>query len=64
MFLAGCGVEAGIHGRAASLEDLVDGDLRSTTDFRQVYATVLQRWLGVDSEAALGGRYELLPVLG
>jgi uncharacterized protein (DUF1501 family) len=43
-----------------SLTDLVDGDLKWTVDFRRIYASVLEDWLGVASEAALGGRHEPL----
>ena len=64
MFLAGPGLKPGPCGAHPSLTDLDDGDLRHHTDFRQVYATVLDRWLGVDSEAVLGARYEALKVFG
>ena len=33
-------------------------------DFRSVYATVLDRWWGVDSRSALGGRFAPVPYLG
>lgn len=58
MFLAGNRVIAGLTGPHPELNDLVDGDLRHHTDFRQVYATVLEQWLGCDSEKVLKGRYE------
>lgn len=45
---------------AANLSVLNDGDLIHTVDFRQVYATVLQNWLGTDSEIVLGKKYGLL----
>lgn len=50
----------GRYGRMPSLTDLDDGDLKFTTDFRRVYATLLERWLGVPSEPVLGGKYEPL----
>jgi uncharacterized protein (DUF1501 family) len=62
--LAGSAVKAGLHGATPSLSDLADGDLKSSVDFRQVYATVLERWLDVQSSAALGASFELLPVMG
>jgi len=46
-----------------SLTDLDKGALKLHTDFRKVYATVLDRWLGFESEAVLGGRFESLDVL-
>ncbi|MHC4547471.1 MAG: DUF1501 domain-containing protein [Planctomycetota bacterium] len=57
MFVLGGGVKGGLHGDHPSLGDLVDGDLRHHTDFRQVYATILARWLGVDAGAVLGGAF-------
>jgi uncharacterized protein (DUF1501 family) len=63
LFLAGDKVRAGLHGAAVSLNDLQEGDLRFHTDFRRVYATVLENWLGVPSEAVLGGEFQPLDVL-
>ena len=37
------------------LTDLVDADLKIAVDFRRVYATVLEDWLGLRSKQALGG---------
>ena len=40
-----------------SLETLDEnGDLKFSIDFRRVYATVLDRWLGFDAQKVLGGR--------
>jgi uncharacterized protein (DUF1501 family) len=48
MFLAGAPVQGGHYGEVSDLSNLVDGDnLAHTTDFRRVYATVSERWLGV-----------------
>jgi uncharacterized protein (DUF1501 family) len=62
VFLAGPGVKGGLVGRAPSLTDLdrKHGDLRVGIDFRRVYATVLDRWLGLPSREALGGAFEPL----
>jgi uncharacterized protein (DUF1501 family) len=54
-------VKGGLYGQPASLTDLDDGDLKFTTDFRSVYATVLGSTLGIDPSAALGGNF---PALG
>lgn len=55
MFALGNGVKKGFYGDQPSLTKLVDnGNLSFTTDFRSVYATVIDRWLGVPSEALLG----------
>lgn len=63
LFLTGSSLHAGFIGRQPSLTDLDDGDLKFHTDFRQVYASVLDKWLGCDSEAVIGGRYEPLPII-
>ncbi|HVC92393.1 MAG TPA: DUF1501 domain-containing protein [Pirellulales bacterium] len=62
VFLAGPKVQGGFVGEAPKLLDLEDGDLRWSLDFRRVYATVLENWLGLGAEAALGGRFEKLPL--
>ncbi len=58
MFIVGKPIKGGLYGAYPSLTDLDAGDLKFTTDFRSVYATVLDRWLGVSSEQVLGSRYE------
>jgi uncharacterized protein (DUF1501 family) len=63
MFLAGGKVHGGVVGEHPSLTDLVNGGLRFHTDFRRVYATLLDRWLGFASEPILGRRYEPLPIV-
>jgi uncharacterized protein (DUF1501 family) len=63
VFLAGNGVVPGIHGPYPDLAHLVDGDPVFGVDFRQVYATVLERWLGLASEPILGQKFEPLALL-
>lgn len=60
MFVAGPGVKAGPVGQHPSLLTLDDGDLRHHTDFRRVYATLLDEWLNVDSKSVLGEKFESL----
>jgi uncharacterized protein (DUF1501 family) len=62
VFLAGPGLRAGLVGEAPRLLDLEDGDLKMTTDFRRVYASVLESWLGLPSKPALGGTFATLPL--
>ena len=57
MFLVGGGVKGGLYGSYPSLTDLDQGDLKFSTDFRSVYATVLDKWMGADSERVLGERF-------
>jgi len=63
IFLAGGRVKGGLVGSHPSLTDLDKGALKVHTDFRRVYATVLDRWLGFESEPVLGGRFGALDVL-
>jgi uncharacterized protein (DUF1501 family) len=58
MFVVGNPVKGGLYGEYPSLSDLDQGDLKHTTDFRSVYATVVDRWLGSNSEEVLGSRFE------
>jgi uncharacterized protein (DUF1501 family) len=61
MFVIGKGVKGGFYGQHPSLTDLDNGNLKMTTDFRRVYATLINEWLGCDDTAAiLKGRYDPL----
>jgi uncharacterized protein (DUF1501 family) len=57
LFVAGPSVKGGVVGKHPSLSDLDVGDLKFHTDFRRVYATQLA-WLGCDSKAVLGAKWE------
>lgn len=63
LFLAGNRVRPGLIGKHPSLNDLDDGDVRFHTDFRQVYAAILEQWLKTPSEPVLGGRFEPVSIL-
>jgi uncharacterized protein (DUF1501 family) len=63
MFLAGPAVKAGLHGQTPDLTNLEDGDLKMTTDFRNVYATVLSEWLKADPAKCLNGQFETMNLL-
>jgi uncharacterized protein (DUF1501 family) len=58
LFVAGPSVKGGVVGAHPSLADLDAGDLKFHTDFRQVYATLLDAWLGCDSKAVLGAKWD------
>jgi uncharacterized protein (DUF1501 family) len=62
LFVAGGKVKTGLIGKYPSLSDLDEGDLKFTTDFRGVYAAVLEQWLGVPSAPVLGGKFEPVKV--
>jgi uncharacterized protein (DUF1501 family) len=65
VFLAGPNVKGGLVGATPSLLELdpTNGDLKTTIDFRQIYASVLEDWLGLPAKAPLGGDFERLPIL-
>jgi uncharacterized protein (DUF1501 family) len=63
LFLIGGGVKGGMYGTLPDLSATNMGNVRYTTDFRSVYATVLERWLGRPSAALLRGSFAQLPVL-
>jgi uncharacterized protein (DUF1501 family) len=63
LFMIGGGVKGGLYGTAPNLDDTNMGNLRYTTDFRSVYATVLERWLGRPSATVLNGSFPHVPVL-
>jgi uncharacterized protein (DUF1501 family) len=65
MYVIGKPVKGGHYGDAPSLTDLDDGgNLRFTTDFRRVYASVIEGWLGYDSKGLLGGDFTSFPLFG
>ena len=65
MFAMGGAVRGGLYGTAADLRAAPDNptlenngnDVRHETDFRSVYATVIDRWLGADSTVVLGQNF-------
>jgi len=57
LFTLGQPVTGGLYGKHPSLSDLADGDLKFTTDFRGVYATVLENWLKAPSKPILRGDF-------
>jgi uncharacterized protein (DUF1501 family) len=62
MFVMGSGAKQGIYGDPPDLTHLDSNDsVQWTTDFRSVYATLLEDWLGVDSSGILGGSFPHLP---
>jgi uncharacterized protein (DUF1501 family) len=62
-FVIGNSVKGGLYGTPPSLSNLVLGDnLETTTDFRQVYATLIDGWLGADAAKVLGQKFETLKI--
>jgi uncharacterized protein (DUF1501 family) len=49
--------KAGIYNAAPDLATLDNGDLKYQVDFRDVYATVLDKWLNVDNKLVLNKNF-------
>ena len=64
-FCLGQPVNGGHYGEYPSLKesDRLEGDLHYNNDFRGVYSTILDRWLGVDPAAVLDGAFEQLDLV-
>jgi uncharacterized protein (DUF1501 family) len=63
MFVIGKGVRGGLFGQHPSLTDLDDGNMKMTTDFRRVYATMINGWLGYsNTQLVLKGQFEPLGI--
>jgi uncharacterized protein (DUF1501 family) len=65
MFVIGNAVHGGLYGQQPALSDLDSaGNLKFKVDFRSMYATILDKWLGADSQSILGAKYDNLGFLG
>jgi uncharacterized protein (DUF1501 family) len=63
-FLIGNAVNGGMYGQPPNLAELVLGDnLQTTTDFRRVYATLIEEWLGANATEVLGQPFETLGII-
>jgi uncharacterized protein (DUF1501 family) len=62
LFVMGSGIKAGLHGTAPNLDLPKNQDVAYTTDFRSIYATMLENWLGTPSEPVLGAKFAPLPL--
>lgn len=61
--LLGGRVAGGFYGQAPQLAGVSDGNLPYAVDFRQLYATVCERWWGKPAAGVLGGQFRPLPLL-
>lgn len=62
MFVMGKHFQGGFVGKHPPLDQLGRSDLIYHTDFRQVYATLLQDWLGTDPVPILGGNFDTIQI--
>ena len=56
---------SGLYGEYPSLkaDKLVEGDLQFNNDFRGLYSTILERWMGLDAKPIVGGSFEQMDFL-
>ena len=59
-FLIGGAVNGGMYGEYPSLAeaDQIQGDLRPNNDFRSTYSAILEKWLGLDPDPIVNGKFE------
>lgn len=61
MFLASGGLkQKGMINEMPDLDDLNEGDLKHKVDFKNVYATILKKWLNADDQQILHGKHEMM----
>jgi uncharacterized protein (DUF1501 family) len=64
VLIAGRAVKGGLFGPHPNLADLDEaGDPRFAVDFRDLYATLIRRWLDVDPTPILGDRKTVIPLV-
>lgn len=59
-FISGGLQQKGLINAMPDLEDLNEGDLKHKVDFKNVYATVLNKWLNADDKKILGKKYSYM----
>ena len=64
VYVIGNKVKGGQYGEPVSLTDLDDGNLIYTTDYRRVYASMIEEWMGVDASTVLKGSFKPLGLFG
>jgi len=63
LFVMGGGMKPGLYGKYPSLTDLNAGDLKYNVDFRSIYATILEKWMGAPSKNILGRQFPFMPLV-
>ena len=63
VILVGSKVKPGLIGKHPSLNDLDDGDVKFHTDFRSIYAALLEKWLGWPAAPILGDMWKPIECL-
>ena len=63
LFLVGGGLKGGVYGTHPSLDELDNGDVKYTVDFRSVYATVIEKWFARPTAGVLAGSFPTMAML-
>jgi len=65
-FVVGDAVKGGLYGEYPSLEQdkLLEGDLHWNNDFRGLYSTLMEQWMGLDAKPIVGGSFEQMDFVG
>lgn len=63
MLVVGGRIRPGLIGQHPSMTETENGGPKHHTDFRRVYATLLDNWLGIDSQTVLGEKFDPLEIL-
>ena len=65
-FVVGDAVKGGLYGEYPSLQEdkLLEGDLHFNNDFRGLYSTLMEDWMGLDAKPIVGGSFEKMAFLG
>ncbi|MEZ5026242.1 MAG: DUF1501 domain-containing protein [Chitinophagales bacterium] len=50
----------GVYNEAPNLSNLDEGDLKFSVDFKNIYATLLNKWMNTDEQSILGAKYQTL----
>ncbi len=62
-FMMGGRVKGGLFGQYPSLSNLDNGNLKYNIDFRSMYATIIEKWWGLDSHPVLGSSFPTINVI-
>ncbi|MBC7353934.1 MAG: DUF1501 domain-containing protein, partial [Thermogutta sp.] len=62
VFVMGGAIRGGLIGRHPPLDQVENGGVKHQVDFRSLYATFLDRWLGVPSQTILGSQFSEVPL--
>ena len=64
-FVIGNNVKGGLYGEYPSLDEskLLEGDLHFNNDFRGLYSTLLENWIGIDAKTIVGGNFEKMDLI-